>query len=381
MRILLVQTWYPEFLTELYRAEPQLARLPFEPQLQRLFDTAFGIGNAYSHGLRKAGCDACEVICNADEVQARWATEHGLALEGNIHDRRRQIIAAQVEHFRPDVLYVFEWSPLGDAFLNDMRGRVRLLTGQIASPLPANRTFAAYDLMLSSWPPVVNYFRTHGTPAVPFRLGFDERVLSGLASRRSTGGAEKKYDITFVGGFAPSHRNRIPFLDALLRIRPVDIFAYGIETVSPSSPIHAHYRGQAWGWRMYEVLEASRITINLHAEIDVRGDVSHRFANNMRLYEATGVGTCLLTESRDNLGDLFEIGREIVAYDDPEEAARKISHLLANDTARRGIAKAGQQRTLREHTYSSRTQELARILDEALRNSQRSVGTVSTVPL
>jgi hypothetical protein len=35
-------------------------------------------------------------------------------------------------------------------------------------------------------------------------------------------------------------------------------------------------------------------------------------ANNMRLYEATGVGTCLLTDRGSNLGELFEVGREVI---------------------------------------------------------------------
>lgn len=378
LRILLVQTWYPEFLTDLYNRQPELAGLPFAEQQRRLFGTAFGISDAYSHGLRSAGWEAEEVICNADLAQAQWAREHDLTLEGNIHDRRRRIVSAQVVHHRPDVLYVFEWSPLGDAFLDDMRSRVRLLAGQIASPLPANRTFTAYDLMLSSWPPIVDYFLGEGKEAAYLRLGFDDRILQHWKTPLgpvATG--DLKYNVTFVGGFAPSHRNRIGWLEELLRHRPMDIFAYGIDTLPPNSPIRLHCRGEAWGLTMYQVLRASKVTVNLHAEIDVRGHISHRFANNMRLFEATGAGVCLLTEDRDNLGDMFEAGEELFACKSPKDAARIIDELLADDSRRSAVAKAGQNRTLQEHTYQHRMQELSQILVSSLHSGRNdAIGAV-----
>ncbi|MDO8632126.1 MAG: hypothetical protein Q7R41_16705, partial [Phycisphaerales bacterium] len=134
-KVLIIQTFYPEFLADIYSAEPGLAALDFNAQCGRLFDSAFGTSDAYSHGLRRLGCEATEVICNADAAQSKWAEEQGLTLRGNIHEQRRQIVAAQIDAFRPDVVYVFEWCPLGDRFLAQLRSRVRLVVGEIASPL------------------------------------------------------------------------------------------------------------------------------------------------------------------------------------------------------------------------------------------------------
>ena len=39
-------------------------------------------------------------------------------------------------------------------------------------------------------------------------------------------------------------------------------------------------------------------------------------ATNMRLFEATGCGAMLITDAKQNLGDLFSVGVEIVAYRD-----------------------------------------------------------------
>ncbi len=377
LRILLVQTFYPEFLQTLYAAEPDLSRQAFAGQQGRVFETFFGVGDAYSHHLRALGWEAAEVICNADVLQERWALEHDLALVGNVHDRRRQIVAAQVAAYRPDVLYVFEWSPLGDGFLADMRGRVGLLVGQIASPLPVNRTFAAYHLMVSSWPPIVDHFRAQGQGGEYLRLGFDERVLNWLEARWPREG------VTFVGGFAPSHPDRAAWLEHVLRTHDVDVYGYGVAQTATDSPIRARHRGEVWGRRMYEVLAQSRITLNRHARIDVRGRVSTAYANNMRLYEATGVGTCLVTEHRPHLRELFEAGVEVVAYEDEADCIEKVRYYLEHDDERAAVARAGQRRTLRDHTYAQRMSELDGILrrhlaDRACHSRRGDVGLAGT---
>ena len=70
---------------------------------------------------------------------------------------------------------------------------------------------------------------------------------------------------------------------------------------------------------MYKILGRSRISFNRHI------NVSENYANNMRLYEATGMGSLLLTDKKDNLNKLFEIDREIVTYSCKEEAAEKVN--------------------------------------------------------
>ncbi len=257
-----------------------------------------------------------------------------------------------MEDFRPDVLFVFEWCPLGDAFLAEVKRKVRLLVGQISSPLPANRTFAAYDLMVSSWPPIVEYFRGVGAGAEPLKLAFDHRILERLPRHTP------EFDVTFVGGFGPSHIDRIAWLEGLLEHMQVDIFGYGVDRIPPGSPIHRHYRGPAWGLQMYKVLQRSRITLNLHARIDVRGTIATNLAANMRLYEATGVGTCLMTERKDNLAEMFEAGREVATFDGTEDCVERLRYYLSREDERAAVAQAGQGRTLRDHAYAYRMAEL-----------------------
>lgn len=377
MRVLLVHTYYPEFLGDLYDRNPRLITLDFESQLTQVFRTRFGVSDAYSDGLRQAGIEAQEVICNADVLQLQWANERGLELTGNIHDQRRQILAAQVEEIAPDVLFVFEWSPLGDAFLAEMRERVPMLVGQIASPLPPNRSFEAYDVLVSSWKPIVDYTRREGRGAAHLRLAFDARVLDELPNLRTGQPVPAKYDVTFVGGFAPSHPDRIDWLERVMDRVPVTVFGYGEEHAAIRSPVRANHRGQCWGLEMYQVLADSKVTLNRHAVIDVRGAVDRSLANNMRLYEAGGVGACLVTDSKTDLSDILTPGEQVVAYDSIEACIDSIFHLLENDDLRREMGASAQRRVLEEHTYRLRMQELAGILRRELSARGRTATTAA----
>jgi spore maturation protein CgeB len=86
----------------------------------------------------------------------------------------------------------------------------------------------------------------------------------------------------------------------------------------------------------------------------------------MRLYETTGVGTLLLTDWKQNLHEMFEPDTEVVAYRTSEECVQKIRYFLEHEDERARIAKAGQARTLRDHTYRSRMAELVALVERLL---------------
>ena len=116
---------------------------------------------------------------------------------------------------------------------------------------------------------------------------------------------------------------------------------------------------------MYQILRNSKITLNHH------GDIAP-YANNARLYEATGVGTLLITDWKRNLHEMFEPDKEMVAYRSPEECIELVQYYLEHDDEREAIAHAGQERTLREHTYYRRMQELVDILERYISYHKRA---------
>jgi spore maturation protein CgeB len=62
------------------------------------------------------------------------------------------------------------------------------------------------------------------------------------------------------------------------------------------------------------------------------------------------------------MSDLFEEDKEVVTYRTVDEAIEKAKYLIDHEDVREEIGKAGQERTLKDHTVFSRCQ----LIDEAI---------------
>lgn len=270
------------------------------------------------------------------------------------------ILAAQIKHYKPDVLLNQDIGGISTRFLQEIKPRVKLLVGEHGSVLPEKLDLRCYDLITSLLPDSVREFRQLGICSELHRLAFEPRILSYLKDQKKT------IDISFVGGLYDVHSDRIHLLEVLAtRFGQMQIWGPGVNHLSKNSPIRERYAGQAWGLKMYQVMCESEMTLNTH------GDKA-AYAGNMRLYEATGVGTLLITDWKENLHEMFEPGKEVVAYRTPEECAELVQYYLEHNDEREAIARAGQERTLREHTYYRRMQELVDILERYLSYPKRA---------
>lgn len=81
----------------------------------------------------------------------------------------------------------------------------------------------------------------------------------------------------------------------------------------------------------------------------------------LRLFEITSANTLLLTQYTKDLEQFFEIDKEIVTFQNMEEANDKINFYLTNEKARNTISNNGFKRYIRDHTSQLR---LMHILDE-----------------
>jgi spore maturation protein CgeB len=379
VRILVLDTYYPEFLAAHYRERRELESGSYETQLASLMDRCFGTSDAYSSHLRELGHEAVEVVANCEPLQRRWASEQGygrialhrlgaaLPAPVGLLARRtalRRIALEQIETLDPQVVYLQDlWFFKGDD-LDALRRAGRLVAGQIASALPAEGMLRRFDLLLSSFPHFVERFREQGRDSEYLKIAFYGKVLERLQEQglQADSEAPRDYGIAFVGGLDPRvHGAGTRLLERIAREVDFDVWGYGAGELPQGSAVARRYRGEAWGLEMYEVLARSRIALNRHIEL------SDGYANNMRLFEATGVGALLVTEAKRNLADLFEHGREVIAYEDEDDLVEKLRHFAEHDDERRSIAAAGQARTLREHTYANRMTELAAMLEARLR--------------
>lgn len=369
MKICIIDTYYARILAAHYARHPGLQNATYAEQHTSLIDGCYGTSDFYSRHLTELGCEVEDVIANSAALQRTWAREHGVAYSelalrvppkffrvpvvGNWLaglPGLMDIALAQIRAMRPDVLYCQDISFFPGPVLERLKADVGLIVGQIAAPLPPDSFIKGYDLILTSFPHFVERLREQGCASEYFRIGFDTRILTLL------GTVQKDIGASFVGGISRHHLKAVPLLDTLAQSTNIEFFGYGAEQLPTSSPIRQRHHGEVWGMDMYRALARSRITVNRHI------NVAENNANNMRLYEATGVGTALLTDKKDNLGQLFELDKEIIAYSSAAEAVEKIRYFQDHPEEADAIARAGQARTLKEHTYAQRMVELLPIL-------------------
>ena len=140
-----------------------------------------------------------------------------------------------------------------------------------------------------------------------------------------------------------------------------------LERILPFSPLIAgdkgwkvQFRGRS-GWRSlpelsyYEDLPLfyPRQKINFNCtSLQMKGAV------NQRVFDVPMAGAFLLTDHRRQMEDLFEPGREVVCYHDPEEVPDLVARYLADTPARLKVALAARARVLAEHTYDRRMSQL-----------------------
>ena len=372
MRVAVVDTYYPAFQRRFYAEHPGLERASYDEQRAALLGTWFGTADSYSFHLRALGHEAQDLLVDVHPLQEAWAREHGkrrvsLATVSRVPGRAgaqlartvdRRIALDQIAELDPDVVFCHHLAFFSRAELDRLRAQGRLVAGQIASPLPACELVEGFDVIFTSFPHFVERIRARGVKSEYLQLAFDER-LSELIPE-SDPGSERPDDVVFVGGVHPGvHPAGTALLERVCERWPVAVYGYGQEGLPPDSPILRRYRGEAWGLGMYRTLARAKVALNRHI------DVAEGHANNMRLYEATGMGAALLTDRGSNLADIFEPGAEVEAYGNGDDLIAKLEALLADDERRLAVATRGHERTLREHTWEKRIAELARLLEEA----------------
>lgn len=393
MKWLLLNSDYPQFLSWLYAQQPMLADATYDEQMHARNQSLFGVADFFSSNLRKLGHEAWDIHVNNEFMQKAWGQKHGTQTESQgveaktvqllqrarhtvrktplrhlgsllrpavrkLEDRSSwfyRVLGAQIEYYQPDVILNHDIGGISTQFLSEMKPNYRLLVGQHAAmPLSDSVDYSCYGLAVSSLPFTADFFRGKGVEAEVYGLGFEPAVLKQLES------VERDIPITFIGNLYEVHAGRIKWLERICSdFKQTMVWAPSIDSVAKASPIRNCYQGTLWGREMYQIMNRSKITLNHHDDITP-------YANNMRLYEATGVGTLLITDWKQNLHEIFELGTEVISFRNADECEAAIEYYLGHDEERQTIARAGQARTLAEHTYLHRMQQLADIVAKYL---------------
>lgn len=130
------------------------------------------------------------------------------------------------------------------------------------------------------------------------------------------------------------------------------------KTLSDEFPTRCH--SSVFGQEYYDLLSRAQIVFNMHSS------QSRDTVDNMKMFEVTGMGGCLLTDSGRNMKDLFDEDYEVVTYRSADEAIEKAKYLIENPEDALAVAKAGRARTLACHTMAHRCKDIDEIIKKRL---------------
>lgn len=206
-----------------------------------------------------------------------------------------------------------------------------------------------FDFFTSSDYECRTKYNNAGLPhVIHFPFGANERLYLPLS-------LPKIHDVSFVGGWNPAR-------DWLIRrLRKVGL---SVATAGYGWPegIVAHDA-------MVRMFNASRINLNLTNSRcwDVRMLASRPLSGLRQLrspkdveqikarhFEISSCGAFQLSYYVEGLERAYRIGEEIGVYADPDDMIEKVRYYLANDELRESMAGAAYQRTIKDHTFHQR---------------------------
>lgn len=89
-----------------------------------------------------------------------------------------------------------------------------------------------------------------------------------------------------------------------------------------------------------------------------------RSSVNQRVFDCPAAGGFLITDNQQDLTDFFDVGVEMIVFDNLEELKEKVSYYLKRPEERERVIRAAQKRIAAHHTHAHRLQSLEAYLKE-----------------
>jgi spore maturation protein CgeB len=363
MKICYLTSYYPPFLDTLYKKHNYFNGLSYNATLDLVLDELYADTGAICYYSKAYGNEANIIIQNCDILQKKWAVENNVVFTET--DWPARIVLEQIKKWRPDVFYTESIQDHSTHFFDVIKENVKRIVAWISFPFDTLPNLDKLDLVVTSTKNYQKRFKELGLRAEYMLPAFDERILSRLNNN------QKQIPFSFIGGISAVHKKRWEALNYLCNATDIKLWGYGLPAAQKNtlkklfkrdiySAIRKKHNGGLWGLQMYQTLQDSLITFNIHEDL-LKGDVG-----NMRMFEASGVGTALLNDEGNNLTQLFEPGSEIIVYKDLPDAVEKVNYYLQHPHKAIEIGKNAQKRTLREYNYTNYTIQMMDFIKKTL---------------
>lgn len=221
-----------------------------------------------------------------------------------------------------------------------------------------------FDNFSREWAPCFDYVVTTAASALPKyeKIRYENVIKSQWACNNflyRKMSLPLKHDVTFVG---QPHGNRRSIVRALKDAR-INVLTWG----------NGWESGRVTQEEMIKIFNQSRINLNLSnssnkilisklkALLKLDRNESLSKQNDQikgRNFEIPGCGGFVLTGKADNLEDYYQDGKEIICFETINDIIENINYFTEHEDERVMIAEAGYARTLSEHTYVHRFNDI-----------------------
>jgi len=379
--------YYPVYLSYFYQKHTEVLDFPYEEHRQRLFDDHFGWPADLSQYMNQQGIETEFVIANAETLQKKWAKEKGFK-KFNEHSWEKAVALEQIRRFRPDVLWIPNPTEKVSFYLDGAEGYYKKLMFLLSHEIPKADILERAEYLIAPHPERILKHHPEQRNLVKVHAGFSPKVLNQL------GAVKKEYDIVFLGSITPEHQRRAEILAYLIE-NGIELkvfgaipdfgrndmlkgglkdlrkgkYKQGIKSLAKSfsgstykrnvETIKTVLKPSVFGMEYYRTLAEAHLGLNIHIDM-----AENQFSGNMRMFETTGVGTCLITEDVETNAEIFESGKEIMTFDSKEHLLDLLQGIDFESKQIQDIACAGQQRTLRGHSIDRMFDEIRDIIDK-----------------
>jgi spore maturation protein CgeB len=379
--------WYSDAL---YAGAPEMMSASFDNQFRWYCGDFFGPADTWQTYLPNDGLDARDLICGVGPMDKAWWAEFGSGPMSN------SIIPVQIKHYKPELLFLEGIESFTNAEIDAFRDVLPLGTpvaGLTGTDIRTNPSLRAVDIVFTCMKELASEIKSEGGAAYFLPHSFDPRILAQFPNQRVI-----VEPINFIGNLVSGnhmHDERRKTVEAVAAGCSLSVYsnlernlgralgryamasgAYALakSIATAGVPVRRipgrHLRKAAtwdaapalgYHWKLarkarkgvyglgqYELLRGARTTINIHAGL------AKNYAANMRLFEATGIGTCLMTDASRDIADFFEPDFEAVTFSSVAEAVEKARFIVDHPDEADKIAAKGHQRTLRDHTFAAR---------------------------
>ena len=389
---------YQGSLDSFYLDNPNTKSLSYDDHCNLLINNTTEFAGCYTRNFRKLGIDTKCVISNDTSLQNKWRSENSTN-----STKKSNILFEQINAFKPDILWIENLSYINTAWFKRVREEIKTIKLIIAyhcAPYDKKliEKLRKADFIITCTPGLKQAFENESLKTYLIYHGFDNELLTRVERK----GKVLSNNLVFSGSLITGgsfHNIRINLIENLIKENidlalyvtlekrykikakqliyilaeilkklklnwltdRIPIFQYGQSPVKSYSETLLRSNHQPlYGIDMFNLFQKSKIVLNLHT--GVAGD----YAGNMRMFEVTGIGSCLLTDNKKNMNDLFEVGKEVMIYDSPEDCIEKVKWLLEHDQEREKIAMLGQRKTLGMHTVEIRCRSIIDIINKEL---------------